>query len=290
MKWRLFSDGQVKQSLSPLSIDTYKHRQGKVLIIAGSRGMTGAAILSTYGALRSGAGLVVTCAPASLHSIYETTILEGITQPCADEGKGYFCTSSINDLQAKLDWCDAVAIGPGLGAHPETQAFLEHFLPTLDKPTVIDADGLRAFHRNHLDFSALNCPFIITPHWGEWCTLTGVLMAELRDEFPQAVASFMDQFPGVLVLKDAPTVTCYQNAAVVNPTGNPGLATGGTGDVLTGMIATFLAQGIDPFKAAQVAVYLHGKAADVVAASQSQRGLLASDLLNALPTILQPYD
>jgi len=290
LKWHLFSEVQVKESLSPLSVDTYKHRQGKVLIIAGSQGMTGAAILSTYGALRCGAGLVLTCAPSSLHPIYETTILEGITQPCMDKGKGFFCALSIEDIQTKLEWCDAVAIGPGLGAHPETQTFLEQLLPGLNKPTVIDADGLRVFHNHRLDFSALKFPFIITPHWGEWCTLTGVPVAELQDEFPQAVASFMDKFPGVLVLKDAPTVTCHQNTAVVNSTGNPGLATGGTGDVLTGMIATFLAQGLDPFQAAQVAVYLHGKTADVVAASQSQRGLLASDLLNTLPTLLKPYD
>ncbi|MFQ6606256.1 MAG: NAD(P)H-hydrate dehydratase [Fidelibacterota bacterium] len=290
LKWHLYSEEPIKRVLSPLSVDTYKHRQGKVLIIAGSQGMTGAAILATYGALRSGAGLVVTCAPSSLHSIYETTILEGITHPCDDQGTGHFCTSSIENIQAKLEWCDAVAIGPGLGGHPETQAFLEQLLPHLNKLTVIDADGLRAFHNHHLDFGALKFPFVITPHWGEWCTLTNVPVNELRDDFPQAVAAFMEHFPGVLVLKNAPTVTCYRDLAVVNSTGNPGLATGGTGDVLTGMIAAFLSQGWDPFQASQVAVYLHGKTADAVAAVKSQRGMIASDLLNTLPTILQPYD
>ncbi len=290
IKWRLFAEEKVKQALSPLAVDTYKHRQGKVLIIAGSQGMTGAAVLATYGSLRTGAGLVVTCAPSSLHSIYETTIREGLTQPCSDRGKGYFCTSSIAEIQAKLEWCDAVAIGPGLGAHPETQVFLEQLLPTLNKPTVIDADGLRAFHKQHLDFTALQIPFVLTPHWGEWCTLAGVPITKIRDAFPQAVAAFMEPFPGVLVLKNAPTVTCYQDLAVVNPTGNPGLATGGTGDVLTGMIVTFLAQGIDPFLASQVAVYLHGKTANAVATAQSQRGMLASDLLTSLPGILQLYD
>lgn len=288
--WSTFEQPNLSDGLKKIPIDTYKHKQGKLLIIAGSKGMTGAAVLSTFGALRSGAGLAVTCAPDSINDIYEKTIIEGMTISCTDKGTGYFIEESYENLSSKFDWCDAIIIGPGIGDNEATKQFATKVVLKATKPLVIDADALRIFEKNPDVFHRINVPFIITPHEGEFCRILGINRDELMNGFPTIIEDFIDRFPGVLVLKNAPTLTLYQKNAVVNTSGNPGMATAGMGDVLSGMIGTFLSQGADAFSAAQTGVYIHGLTADRISNSKGYRGLIASDLLNELPNVLHEFE
>jgi len=155
---------------------------------------------------------------------------------------------------------------------------------------VIDADGLRPFMDNYKLFEEITVPFVITPHYGEFCRLTAADSKTIEVEFTSVVTDFMIDFSGILVAKNAPSCVFYKNEGIVNSTGNPSLATAGTGDVLTGMIAGLIAQGLEPPNAAQTAVYIHGKAADLFCEKKGMRGMIASDLLNTIPTVLDEYD
>ncbi|MFQ6677842.1 MAG: NAD(P)H-hydrate dehydratase [Fidelibacterota bacterium] len=288
--WSTFEQINLSDGLKTISIDTYKHKQGKVLIIAGSKGMTGAAILSTFGALRSGAGLTITCAPDSINDIYEKTIIEGMTVSCADNGTGYFIEESYEKISSKFDWCDAIIIGPGLGESDATKRLVKKVILNSTRPLVIDADALRIFNKNTDLFNLINVPFIITPHEGEFCRILGIHRDELINGFPTIIESFMNTFPGVLILKNAPTLTFYKHNAIVNTSGNPGMATAGMGDVLSGIIGALVSQGVNAFTASQTSVYLHGLAADHLSVSKGYRGLIASDLLNELPNVLHEFE
>lgn len=285
LNWNQFEPDSLLSILTTIETDTQKHRQGKVLLVVGSKGMTGAAILATYGALRSGAGLTITCAPQSIEHIYEKTIIEGMSLGCVDHGKGYLIPESYNQIKEKMEWCDAMVIGPGLGQNKETLKLLRKLIINAEKPMIIDADGLVVFH-DQLDlFQKINPNFVITPHEGEFCKLMKINHHQFINGFPATIEKFLKKFPGVLVLKNAPSITFYQQQAVLNCSGNPGMATAGMGDVLAGIIGTFLAQGIDPFLATQAAVYIHGLAADRQSRQKGLRGLIAGDVLNELPHV-----
>lgn len=289
-KWSLLNEHEIKQIVKPLDPQTHKHSQGKVLLVAGSTGMTGAAYLSTMGALRAGAGLTITCAPASLHPVYETKITEGMTIPCEDDGKGYFLPDNFDTIAQWFDWCDVIAIGPGLGSAHETTQLVERLLLESPKPLVLDADGFRALYQNKYLLIDVVQPLVLTPHYGELAQLSHMPVHEIKTNIIGAIDQFMTDFKGVLVAKNAPTCIAWEKNGVINSTGNPGLATGGTGDVLTGMIASFLAQGFSGVEAAKLAVFLHGMAGDVIAENKGQRGMIASDLLEALSGVMKAYE
>lgn len=290
LNWSRLEKQSISNMFTKVDLDTYKHRQGKVLIIAGSKGMTGAAVLSTFGALRSGAGLTVTCAPESIEDIYEKTIIEGMTVGCQDHGLGYLIHESFDTIVEKFEWCDAIVIGPGLGRDSKTMELVKDVILNAHKPLIIDADALRMFHENLDLFGKINVPFVITPHEGEFCELLGIDREKYIDSFPHNIEKFMADFPGVLVLKNAPTITFYQNEAMVNTSGNPGMATAGMGDVLAGILGTFVAQGMDIFQSAKAGVYLHGLTADRKSEEKGLRGLIASDLLEELPKVMGEFD
>ena len=290
LSWNKVLDKSISSFLQPLEINTHKYKQGNVLVIAGSKGMTGAAALCSYGSLRVGTGLVIVAAPSSLNNIYEKKITEGMTITCEDENRGCFSSKNCEEIIQRFDWADAIAIGPGLGPNEETIKFVEILISAANKPLVIDADGLRPFMDNYKLFEEITVPFVITPHYGEFCRLTAADSKTIEGEFASVVTDFMNDFGGILVAKNAPSCVFYKKDGIVNSTGNPALATAGTGDVLTGMIAGLIAQGLEPQKAAQTAVYIHGKAADLFIEKKGMRGMIASDLLNTIPTVLDGYD
>ena len=290
LRWSTFASPNISDMFSKLDTDTYKHRQGKLLLIAGSKGMTGAAVLSTFGALRSGAGLTITCAPESIEEIYEKTIIEGMTIGCPDGGNGFLIPASYKIIEEKFEWCDAIVIGPGLGNNAKTIKLVEQIVFNAQKPMIIDADGLRMFHGNLNLFKKIKVPYIITPHEGEFCGLLGIDQGQFLDDYPNIIEQFMADFPGVLVLKNAPTITFQNNDAIINSSGNPGMATAGMGDVLAGILGTFAAQGMDVFQTAQAGVYLHGFAADCKIEEKGLRGLIASDILEELPKVMREFD
>ena len=290
MKYRMADEDLAYKYLKAPDINTYKHQQGKVLVIAGSRGMTGAAILASLGAIRSGAGLITTCAPKSLNNIYETNIIEGLTVSCEDDCKGYFTNKNYDEIEKYFDWSDTILIGPGLGQNDLTKELVKKIVTNYDKPLVIDADGLSCFAENLELFNKIKSDYIITPHYGELARLINTNTSEIIDNIIEYLQKFMNEFNGTLVAKNAPTLIAHGNEVVVNSTGNQGLATGGTGDVLSGMIASCLAQGIPTRIAAELGVFIHGKVADIIAERKGYRGLIASDLLDALPQVIMSYE
>ena len=289
-KWSVIQDDDIRSILHPLKKTTHKHVQGKVLVLAGSTGMTGAAYLTSIAALRSGAGLVITFAPESLHSVYERKITEGMTVPCGDDGKGYFTLSNYDTIMEKIAWCDTMVIGPGLGGNDDTALLVEKLVQHVNKPLVIDADGLRPFYGNEALFNSIKGNFIITPHLGEFSRLTGESVENVRTDYPKAIESFISDFNGVLLAKYSPSLVAWESKGCVNSTGNPGLATAGSGDVLTGIVASFIAQGMSTEDAAKLGMYIHGKAGDQLANAISQRGMIASDLLIHIGKVISDYE
>ena len=289
-KWHQITESDIKSIVTPLKADTHKYQQGKVLILAGSVGMTGAAYLSTMGALRSGAGLTITCAPSSLNEIYEQKISEGMTLLCDDEGRGYFSKDNYDVIMEHIDWCDAFIIGPGLGKYNEALQLVNKLVKNVDKPMVIDADGLRVFYNNSKLFKEINPNIVITPHLGELSRLVDIKSEIVRSNLIDVIDNFMDNYSGVLMAKFSPSLVASDFKGYVNSTGNAGLATAGSGDVLTGIIASLIAQGYALNDAALIAMFIHGKAADQLAKSISQHGMIASDLLYKIGRIFSDYE
>lgn len=276
--------------LSPPQPETYKYRQGKVLVIAGSIGFTGAGCLTAIGALRTGAGLVIAAVPASLNIIYETKLTEVITAPLSDGGSGHFRSDDFAIVEKKLEWCDALIIGPGLGTDNESLNFAKTVMESCSKPMVIDADALRVFHGNLDFFGKLTSDFVITPHHGEAVQLLNVDKERVSSDPFGFALDMVEITGGTVVLKGAPTLVASGGSVTANVTGHQGLATGGSGDVLSGMIASLLAQGLAPADAARTGVFLHGEAADNLLETHGYRGLIAGDLLDAIPSILAAYE
>ena len=289
-KYRMCNEDLALKYLKAPDVNTYKHRQGKVLIIAGSRGMTGAAILASRGAIRSGAGLVTTCAPISLNNIYETNIIEGLTVGCEDNEKGYFLENNYSVIEKYFNWSDTILIGPGLGKNASTIKLVKKVISNYKKPILIDADALSCFNGNLELFNKIKSDYIITPHHGEFANLLSVEISTIKENLFDYIKLIIDKINGTLVAKNAPTIIANKNEVVVNTTGNQGLATGGTGDVLAGIIASFVAQGMPTQVAAELGVFIHGKAADLIAEQKGYRGLIASDLLDALPQVIMTYE
>jgi len=290
LKWKLLQEKNVSHLLKPLNVDTNKYKQGKVLIIAGSKGMTGAAALCSFGAFRVGAGLVISAAPSSINDVYEKKMTEAMTIICEDDNHGYFLLKNFDEVSKKFDWADVVIIGPGIGYHNQTIDFAKKIITTCNKPMIIDADGLRVFAGNNKLFSDIKAPFVITPHYGELSRILDVDIQIINNQFTSIVDDFMETFKGVLVAKNAPTCTLYNNNVYINSSGNPGLSTAGTGDILAGMIGGFIAQGIKTEDASKLAVYIHGKAADNYVKKNGMRGMIASDILNEIPLLLSKYE
>jgi hydroxyethylthiazole kinase-like uncharacterized protein yjeF len=284
-------DQNIVNPLFPVIYDnTYKHKQGKVLIFAGSPGMTGAAVLTAVACLRSGAGLVVNAIPKSLNPIIEIKTTETLSLPLPESAQQSFCPESLTGARERVEWSDVIVFGPGVSARPEVREFGLALLKLHSKPMVIDADGLRIFHDNLTLINDLP-DLILTPHVGEFAMLSKIDMKTILMNPVDVARDFVDKYRCTLVLKGAPTIVVSPESQVgINSTGNPALATGGTGDVLTGMIAGFRAQGMNSFDTATAAVFLHGIAGDLGREEYGVRGLIAGDLLQLIPGILKNFE
>lgn len=290
METFLIGSHQVKSFLPPIPEDTYKHRQGKVLVIAGSPGMTGAATLTATAAMRGGAGLVIVATPESLNPILEVKLTEALTYPVMESQNHTFYIDSFEAIKEKIVWSDVVVFGPGVSVASEVIEFGTHLLSQTEKPLIVDADGLRVFQKNLNLINRVN-DIILTPHHGEFSMMTGLPVSLIKERTIDVVREFVSQHPCTLVLKGAPTVIVAKDGTVaVNPTGNPALATGGTGDILTGLISAFRAQGVESFDAAMSAVFIHGAAGDLGRKKYGIRSFIASDLFEFIPKILKQME
>jgi NAD(P)H-hydrate epimerase len=262
--------------------ESHKGTFGRALIVAGSPGMTGAAVLAGLGALRGGAGLVYVATPHSVWPVVASMEPSYLTIPLSVDEKGALKTSVANEILSALDGKDACGLGPGLGTTARVRKIVTTLYRQVALPMVVDADGLNCLseQRDVLEHHA--GPRILTPHPGEFARLVDMDARTVQAHREDLAIRFASEYRVVLVLKGHDTIVTDGDKVFTNTTGNPGMATGGTGDVLTGLLTALLAQKMAPFAAAQLAVYLHGRAGDLAAADLSEPGLIASDLARYL--------
>lgn len=283
----------VRRVLPARPADGHKGTFGHLLILAGSPGMTGAAALAAEAALRTGVGLVTVGIPQSLNDILEAKLTEAMTIPLPETADRSLSIEALGTILEKKDRFDAVVIGPGLGRHQSTGQLLDALLEQVSCPVVLDADGLNLAAELELleKRSGESCPLIITPHPGEMARLLGCSIAEVQADRLAAARQAAEAFSCTAVLKGAGTVAAAAHGGFwVNTTGNVGMATGGTGDVLSGIIGGLLAAGVEPAAAAAAGVYVHGLAGDTAAQRRGRTSLIAGDLIEALAEVWQAIE
>jgi ADP-dependent NAD(P)H-hydrate dehydratase / NAD(P)H-hydrate epimerase len=280
----LLEPSDIARLFPPRPQDAHKGLYGRLLIVAGGVGKTGAAALAARAAMRSGGGLVTVATPASQQPIVACLVLEPMTEPLPETSGRTVSLAALDTIVELAKGRDAVAVGPGLGLIDDTPALVRALARDLDRPLVIDADGLTAL-AGHVDvLRAARAPRCLTPHPGEMARLLGTNTDDVQRDRIAAARGLATATRIHVVLKGAATVIAAPDGrAVINPTGNPGMASGGTGDVLTGILGAFLARGLAPADACAAAVYLHGSAGDIAAARVGQESLIASDIIDALP-------
>jgi ADP-dependent NAD(P)H-hydrate dehydratase / NAD(P)H-hydrate epimerase len=287
----LLEPGKVGRLVPVRRADAHKGDCGHLLVIAGSFGKTGAAQLVSRAALRSGAGLVTLVGPAALYPIYASGVLEVMTEVLPDrDGRMLFEETALRRLLAGKS---AVAIGPGIGTHDEASAIVRWLLTQEDLPLLLDADAITCLSSEVSLLERAAAQVVLTPHPGEMARLLGGTNRDVQAERVGTARRFAREHSCTLVLKGARTVIASQlddsadAFTWINPTGNPGMASGGMGDVLSGIIGGLLAQRLAPPDAARLGVYVHGSVADAVAAQSGEVGLLASDIIQGLPAGLR---
>lgn len=266
---------------------SHKGTFGKVLIIAGSAGMSGAACLAGLGALRGGSGLVFLAVPESIQSIVSTVNPSYLTIPLQIDHNDKLSSESKTHLWNQFPNFDAVAIGPGCGQHKWIQKLTLKLYAELTQTLIIDADALNAIASSGKPIPTAGGPRILTPHPGEFSRLTSHTVTKIEQQRETLAIEFAKQHNVVLLLKGAHTIITDGTQIAVNLTGNSGMATGGSGDVLTGIITSLVGQGLDAFEAAQLAAHLHGRAGDLASQKLTQPALIASDLPDYLPAAWQ---
>jgi NAD(P)H-hydrate epimerase len=278
-------DAEYVRSLIPVRRpDGNKGTFGRTLIIAGSLGFSGAAILAGRAAVRSGCGIVHLAVPEGIFDVVASCVVEAVKSAMPQTEDAALSFAALESLLDASADAQAVAIGPGIGTDRRTQKLELGFLAEVDKPIVIDADGINNLAGKLALLSRTKTPMVLTPHPGEFARLTGLKPAEINGDRVGVSRRFATKYKVTLVLKGASTVVAAPDGRVfVNPTGNSGLASGGTGDVLTGLITGLMAQGMSPLDAACAGVFLHGLAADIAVQSLTEYCLAAGDLPDLLP-------
>ncbi|MFH0995386.1 MAG: NAD(P)H-hydrate dehydratase [Pseudomonadota bacterium] len=284
----ILTPAAIARSFPQRAPTSHKGTSGHVLVVGGSTGKAGAVAMTGLAALRSGAGLVTLAIPKSLNAIIQSQIPEIMTVPMDGLNQGLWDDSLCNHIREQLLGKKCLAIGPGMGDSIETQKLVLEILRDVSIPVVLDADGLNCICGRLDVLKSLKTPAILTPHPGEMSRLTGESVSDIQADRIGIARRFSRAHHVHLVLKGARTVIAHPDGTVyINLTANPGMATGGMGDVLTGVIAGLLAQGLAPEAAAHAGVYLHGKAADALCELQGPFGFLASEVAGALPGVIR---
>lgn len=260
----------------------HKGNFGKLLLLCGSRGYTGAAFFAAIGALRAGAGLVFLGVPESIYGIEAVKLNEPVIFPLPDAG-GRLSADAVPEILTRLPQMDAVLVGPGLGQSEGTLAVVRAVLEKAECPVVVDADGINVLSAHRDLLRGRKSPTILTPHDGEFARLGGVI----GEDRMAAAAALAEELGCVVLLKGHETCITDGTDGYINPTGNPGMAVGGSGDVLAGVITALLGAGLPPLEAAACGAWLHGAAGDRCAAELGQYGMLPTDMLSALPRLVK---
>ena len=285
-------DNDIKNILPKRKRDSNKGTYGHALCVCGSRNMTGCAYLSAMGAYRAGCGLVTLAFPDAAYNALMPKLVEPIALPLKSNSEGTLSKESANEIIAYSNKVNAILIGCGIGNNEDTKSVIENIIKNSNKPIIIDADGLNAISQNPDILKKAKVPVIITPHPGEMSRLTGKSIDEILSDTVNCAADFSNKYNCITVLKTANTVVAspIDSRVYVNDKGSSGLSKGGSGDLLAGIIVSLISQGMNPFEAAVAGVYIHSDAADYVLKNSSQRGMLPSDILNALPSYLSKFE
>ncbi len=282
----LLTSGEWARPLLPQRpADAHKGTVGRVLFVGGSAGMMGAVALATESAYRAGAGYVVACVPHSCVDVLESRVPEVVKRGVAETAARTLAAGAVDAILAEAMRADVVVLGPGMSRHPESETLARALLELLDGPLILDADGLNAFEGHPI--RRARGPLIVTPHYGEAARLSGKSIADVARDPAAWARKFAADSGAIVCLKSVPMMTVVPGEPIlVNASGNPGMATAGAGDVLSGTIAGLLAQGMDPPEAAAVGCYVHGLAGDVAVRQMGRRGLMAGDIRDAIPAAL----
>lgn len=276
---------ELNHSLLGRDRSGYKSQYGKLAILGGSAGMAGSVCMAAQAALRSGTGLVYVLVPETISQIVQVKLTEAIVIPLSDGGRGRLTPAAVQEILDRSEEWDCLAMGPGMGRARESMAAFQTLLPLLDLPLVLDADGLFALAEAPEILKEAKREVVITPHEMEMARLLGRKVGEIREERLEAAKEFSNTYGAVTVLKGPDTVITDGKVHYINSTGNPGMATAGSGDVLTGMLGGLIAHGYRPMLASRLAAYLHGLAGDLAAYDLSQEGMTAGDIISAIPRV-----
>jgi len=272
-----------KKILFNRPLDSHKGGLGHLFVLAASAGMTGAAALTCLAALRSGCGVISLGIPASLLGVMEVKLSEIIKKPFAETRNKTLSLRSFSAIKSFSANCTALAIGPGLSRQKETQKLIQRIIKELNIPMVIDADAINALEEKVSILKAVKAHAILTPHPAEMGRLIKKSASFVQENRSSVSKTFAKDYDVTLVLKGYETLVSRAEKIYLNKTGNPGMAKAGTGDVLTGIIGSFLAQGLNEYEAAILGVYVHGLAGDLAAKDKGRVSLIASDLIDYLP-------
>lgn len=281
--WRSIGKAEIDAWLPRRARDAHKGDFGRVLLLCGAVGYTGAAVLAAQAAARTGAGLVFAGVARTAYPIVAGRLLSPVVFPLADEA-GMLSEDAIPEILERLRGCDACLIGCGLGRSEGVRRVVEAVLSHAACPVVVDADGINVL-QGHIDVvRGAACPVILTPHDGEYARLMGNMPS---DDRRRAAWALHERTGATVLLKGHRTLICGDEECYVNQCGNPGMATGGSGDVLAGIIVSLLGQGLPPVRAAAAGAWLHGTAGDLCARRLGEYGLLPEDMIGVLPRLLK---
>ena len=287
LKMNLLDAAAIKGWLPPRAADTHKGTYGHVLVVGGSAGMIGAVTLTSWAALRCGAGLVTAALPETQLPTLDAAAMEVMSRGLPETSRGCISIDALPALESLLGTCSVCAVGPGMSRYHEATAILRFILENSGVPLLIDADGINALASDPEVLRDRQVPVVITPHPREMARLTGLTVEEIQHRRVEVASRYAVDWGITVVLKGHQTVVaCPRGEVFINSSGNPGMATAGSGDVLSGIIAGLIAQGLKPQPAAAAGVYIHGRAGDRAAAELGQRGMIAGDMIDYLPYTL----
>lgn len=290
-KTSLITDTLAYELIKPRHPDSHKGTFGHALLIGGSTGLSGAIILASLAAIRSGAGLVTAALPESLVSLFDSSLLEVMSFPLGQTGQGAIALEALPAIENILGTSSVCAIGPGMSRYNEGRAIVHFVLERAGIPIVIDADGLNALGSDPSVLKGRQIPIVLTPHPGEMARLTGRTIEEIQADRINYAAHYAQEWGTTIVLKGNKTIVAAPTGEIyINISGNPGMATAGSGDVLCGIITGLISQGLKPAKAAALGVYIHGLSGDYAAGVKGETGLIASDLIESLPYIQARFE
>lgn len=287
IRWNVITEADLRNSLKPRKPESHKSTHGHLLVLAGSPGMTGAAYMAAVSAMRAGAGLATLGVPSSLNGIMEVKTTEVMSIGLPETPQRTLGTVSFDAIKTMLPGKTAVVIGPGVGSSDEMKKLIEMLIKEIKVPLVIDADGLNSIAAEAVMLRGVKTDVVLTPHPGEMARLLSASAKDIQSDRMGSALKLVDMTGATVVLKGAGTIIAAPSGSIyINTTGNPGLATAGTGDVLAGMLGGFLAQGYGIEEAASAAVYIHGLAGDEVKRTQGELGMMAMDLVPLIPRLL----